>query len=276
MRRLREGLLARSDNPKAEMPFLDHLEELRWRILWSLLAVVVCSVVALGIVYYFNVVALLMEPGKGIFGEDWRPIYLVPTGGFFLYLQVSLSLGLVLGSPVIIYQVWRFFAPALDTHEKRAVVPALYLGLFLFLAGVALAYFIALPISLRFLVGFQIESVTPSYTATGYIGFVVQLLLAFGIVFELPVVVLILSVLGLVTPKFLRSKRRHAIVAIALVAAMISPGDVLQITILLMVPLVALYEFSIVLSAMVWRRREGKGSASQSFSPDEDSVPTEV
>ena len=269
MRRLREGLLARSDNPKAEMPFLDHLEELRWRILWSLLAAFVCTLAALGLAYYFNVVGLLMAPGREIFGEDWRPIYLAPGGGFFLYLQVSLTLGLLFASPVIVYHVWGFFSPALEKQEKRAIVPALYMGLVLFLAGVALAYFIALPISLRFLVGFQIESLTPNYTATGYIGFVVQLLLAFGIVFELPVVVLLLSVLGLITPAFLRTKRRHAIVAILLLASILSPGDVIQITILLMIPLLALYEFSIFLSVLVWRKRETRTQEADPSPPDD-------
>lgn len=273
MRRLRDGLLAKSANPKAEMPFLDHLEELRRRILWSLLAAALGSVAAFAIVHYFNVVGLLMTPGREIFGDDWRPIYLAPTGGFLLYVQVSLTLGLLFASPVIVYHVWGFFSPALEGHEKRAIIPALYMGLVLFLAGVALAYFIGLPISLRFLVGFQLESVTPSYTATGYIGFVVQLLLAFGIIFELPVVVLVLSVLGLITPTFLRSKRRHAIVAILLLASILSPGDVLQLTILLMVPLVALYEFSIVLSAIVWRSRANDGERADPAAP-QDSVAT--
>lgn len=274
MRRLSEGLLSKGDNPKAEMPFLDHLEELRWRILWSLLAVIVCSGVALAIGYYVDLIGLLLGPGRELFGEDWSPIYLAPTGSFFLYLQISFTVGVLFAFPVIAYQVWGFFAPALEKHEKRAIIPALYMGLVLFVVGVALGYFIALPISLRFLVGFQIESLTPNYTATGYLGFVVQLLLAFGVVFELPVVVLVLSVLGLITPGFLRNKRRHAIIVILLLASIISPGDVIQITILLMIPLIALYEFSIFLCVMVWRRREGREQPADA-APPEDSVAAE-
>ena len=273
MRRLREGLLARSDNPKAEMPFLDHLEELRWRILWSLLAVIVGAAVGLAVVHYYNVIGLLINPGREIFGEEWRLMYLAPGGGFFLYLQVSLTVGVLLAFPVIAYQGWSFFAPALEKHEKRAIIPSLYMGLLLFLAGVALAYFVALPITLRFLVGFQVESLTPNYTATGYIGFVVKLLLAFGIVFELPVVILVLSVLGVVTPAFLRARRRHALVAMLVLASLISPGDMINVTILLTVPLVALYEFSILLSAMIWRGREG-GAQQADPTPPEDSVAT--
>ena len=274
MKRLQEGLLARGENPKAEMPFLDHLEELRWRILWSLLAVIVGLGVGLAVVHYYNVIGLLIEPGREIFGEEWRLMYLAPGGGFFLYLQVSLTVGVLLAFPVIAYQGWSFFAPALEKHEKRAIIPSLYMGLFLFLAGVALAYFVALPITLRFLVGFQVESLTPNYTATGYIGFVVKLLLAFGIVFELPVVILVLSVLGVVTPTFLRTKRRHALVGMLVLASLISPGDMINVTILLTVPLVALYEFSILLSVMIWRGRESRAQEADA-TPPEESVATD-
>lgn len=274
MKRLQEGLLARGANPKAEMPFLDHLEELRWRILWSLLAVIVGLGVGLAVVHYYNVIGLLIEPGREIFGDEWRLMYLAPGGGFFLYLQVSLTVGVLLAFPVIAYQGWSFFAPALEKHEKRAIIPSLYMGLFLFLAGVALAYFVALPITLRFLVGFQVESLTPNYTATGYIGFVVKLLLAFGIVFELPVVILVLSVLGVVTPTFLRTKRRHALVGMLVLASLISPGDMINVTILLTVPLVALYEFSILLSVMIWRGRESREQEADP-TPPEESVATD-
>jgi len=273
LRRLRDGLLAQGANPKAEMPFLDHLEELRWRILWSLLAVIVGALVGLGIAYYYDVVGLLISPGREIFGDEWTLIYLAPGGGFFLYLQVSLAIGVLLAFPIIAYHAWGFFSPALEKHEKRAIIPSLYMGLVLFLAGVALAYFFALPITLRFLVGFQIESLTPTYTATGYIGFIIKLLLAFGIVFELPVVVLVLSVLGVVTPAFLRTKRRHALVGMLVLASLISPGDMINVTLLLTIPLIALYEFSILLSVLVWRGREGREQKADP-APPEDSVAT--
>ncbi len=274
MSRLRDGLLARGANPKAEMPFLDHLEELRWRILWSLLAVIVGTVIGLVVVRYFEVVELLVAPARAIFGDEYRLIYLAPTGGFFLYLQVSLTVGFLLAFPTIAYHAWGFFSPALEKHEKRAIIPSLYMGLVLFLIGVALAYFFALPITLRFLVGFETQSLLASYTATGYIGFVVKLLLAFGIVFELPVVVLVLSVLGVVTPRFLRTKRRHALVAMLVLASLISPGDAINVTIILAVPLIALYEFSILLSVMVWRKRE-KRDREADPTPPEDSVATD-
>ena len=269
MRRLREGLLARSDNPKAEMPFLDHLEELRWRILWSVLALIVCSVAGLVMVIYFDVVELLISPAIRVLGEDFKLIYLAPEAPFFLLLQLALAAGLVMASPVVIYQAWCFFAPALEDHEKRTIFPALLMGLVLFVAGVAMAYFIALPLALRFFSGILTNILTPEIAATPYFGFVVKLLLAFGILFELPVVVLVLSVLGVITPNFLRNKRRHAIVVILLLASILSPGDMINVTIVMTVPLIALYEFSIFLSVLVWRKRETRTQEADPSPPDD-------
>lgn len=260
-------------NPKAEMPFLEHLEELRWRILWSLLAVAVGFCAGLAVVYYLDVMRFLLSPVEALLGEDRRLIYLAPTDAFFVFLKVSLAIGVVLASPVVVYHVWSFLSPALEKHEKRAIVPALYLGVVLFAAGVALAYFVALPISLGFLMGFLTELMEPSWTGPAYIGFVVMLLLGFGVVFELPVVVMILSALGLVTPKFLREKRRWAIVAITVVACALSPGDVLSVSVLMMVPLALLYEFSILISTVMWRRRkERTEGVSEAEPPPEDAV----
>src|SRR5690606_31403204 len=148
-----------------------------------------------------------------------------------------------------------FLSPALLPSEKKAIVPSLYFGLVLFMAGVAMAYFVALPVTLQFTMGFQTESLQQAIVIEEYLSFVTRLLLAFGIVFEMPVVILLLTFLGLVTPEFLADKRRHAIAIITVVSAVITPGDVLTITLLMMVPLVILYEVSISLSRVVVRRR---------------------
>lgn len=256
MDRLRDGLLARkARNPKAEMPFLDHLEELRWRILRSLIAIIIGFAVGVVVVTSLDITNLLLEPGRAVFGEDWTPQVLAPTDTFFILLKVSITIGLILASPTIIYQVWAFLAPALERHERRAIVPALYMGLVLFIAGVVLAYFV-LPISLLFLTGLLSNLVEHNWTFGLYMGFVVKLLLAFGILFELPVVVLVLSAIGVVTPAFLRSKRRHAVVIIATLAAILSPGDVIVVTVIMMAPIYLLFEMSILISDVIWRRRE--------------------
>jgi sec-independent protein translocase protein TatC len=237
-----------------EMPFLDHLEELRWRLLWSLLALIVTTVIGFFVVTRLGVLPLLIDPIEP-FLEGTRLKYLSPTEPFFITLKLALIVGLLLASPVVIYQIWAFFAPALLPSEKKVIVPSLYLGLVLFAAGVAMAYYIVLPITLEFTMGFQTEALEQSIVIGEYMSVVTRLLLAFGIVFEMPVVITILSALGLVTPEFLVEKRRYAIAGITIASAVLTPGDVITITLLMMVPLVVLYEFSILLSRLMFRRR---------------------
>jgi sec-independent protein translocase protein TatC len=243
-------------NPKnaAEMPFLDHLEELRWRLLWSLLAVTVATVIGFLLVTQFDVLSLLIAPIVP-FLDGSKLKYLSPTDPFFITLKLALLVGLLLASPIVVYQIWAFLSPALLPSEKRAIVPSLYFGLALFMTGVAMAYYIALPVTLQFTMGFQTESLEQSIVISEYLSVVIRLLLAFGIVFELPVVILALSAMGLVTPELLAERRRHAIAGITILSAVITPGDVVTITILMMVPLILLYELSITLSKLVVRRR---------------------
>ncbi|HYH78803.1 MAG TPA: twin-arginine translocase subunit TatC [Longimicrobium sp.] len=237
-----------------EMPFLDHLEELRWRLIWSLIAITLCAVLGFFLVTRLDVLGLLVEPIKP-FLHGTKLKYLSPTEPFFITLKLAVSVGLVLASPIVIYQVWAFLAPALLPSEKRVIVPALYMGLVLFALGVTMSYKLVLPMTLSFTMSFQTESLEQNIVIGEYLSFVTRLLLAFGGVFELPVVILILSALGLVTPEFLASKRRHAVVIITVLAAVLTPGDVITLTMMMMVPLVLLYEFSILLSRMVTRRR---------------------
>jgi sec-independent protein translocase protein TatC len=249
------------------MPFLDHLEELRWRILWSLLALVLCSVVGFVVVQKFGVIEILIDPVEGYL-PDGRLFYLSPTDPFFITLKLAVLVGIIVAFPIVVYQVWSFLSPALEKHEKRVIVPSLYFGLILFASGVAMAYFIALPVTLPFLLGFQTEFLQGTLEVNRYFGFVTKLLIAFGVVFELPVVVMILSALGLVTPDFLKSKRRHAIVLITILASVLSPGDVITVTLLMMIPLVLLYEVSIVLSRVITRRREARIMGPPTEPPD--------
>ncbi len=239
----------------AEMPFLDHLEELRWRLLWGLLAIALGALAGFALVMYFDVLGILIKPIQP-FLEGTKLKYLSPTDPFFITIQLALLVGFLLALPVLAYQVWGFLAPALLPSERRVIIPSLYLGLVLFAIGVLMAYQLVLPMTLRFTMGFQTESLEQSIVVGEYLSVVTRLLLAFGIVFELPIVILILSVLGVVTPEFLASKRRHAIVAITILSAVLTPGDVITVTLMMMVPLVFLYEVSIVLSRIVTRKRE--------------------
>jgi sec-independent protein translocase protein TatC len=256
-------------NFRGEMPFLDHLEEMRWRILWALLALGIGAGVGIYLVVRFDVIHLLTSPLFVIMSEiqadnpefmGGNPIgklsYLDLTEPFFFKLKLGIITGLLLAFPILAYQVWAFLSPALEKREKRVIVPSLYFGLLLFAAGVAMAYFVALPVTIRFLLLFGAEDFVPVLTAGFYLSFVTRLLLAFGILFELPIVVMILSVLGLVTPAFLRKYRRHAIVVNTVLASFLSPGDIITVTLLMMIPLILLYEVGIILSAMIYRKKE--------------------
>jgi sec-independent protein translocase protein TatC len=242
-----------------EMPFLDHLEELRWRILWSLAALVVTTGLGFYLVTQFNVLGILIQPVCP-FVEDCRLKFLSPMDPFFITLKLAVLVGLVLAAPIIVYQIWAFLSPALLPSERRAIVPSLYLGVVLFAAGVLMAYFIVLPLALGFSMSFQTDALEQSIVAGEYLGVATRLLLAFGIVFEMPVVILVLSLLGLVTPEFLKAQRRYAVAIITVLSCMITPGDVGS-SIFMMIPLFILYEVSIVLSRVVSRRRVAAAAA---------------
>lgn len=238
------------------MPFLDHLEELRWRILYSLLAVAVGALIGWFLVTRFAVLGLLIEPIRPILGDDQKLAYLSPADPFFVTLKLTLTTGVILAAPVVIYQFWVFFAPALTRDEKRAIVPALYFGLLLFLSGMALSYFVALPLMFQFFAQFQQESLEQNITIGPYMAVVVRTLLGFGLVFELPVVMMVLAAVGVVSTERLKKGRQWAIVIITVVAAVITPGDIVILTVFLMVPLILLYEVGIVLARVVERKRE--------------------
>ena len=256
------------------MPFLDHLEELRWRILWSMLALIVGSIISFALVYYFGVLELLILPIRRAYDSpDLKLIFLSPADPFFVTLRLAIYGGIILSFPILVYQTWSFLSPALEKEERRAIMPALYLGMVLFMGGVALAYFAALPVTLEFFKAFLSESLEGSLEINATLGFVVKMLIAFGAVFELPIVILALSLMGLVTPAFLRAKRRHAIVLITILASFITPGDALTLTVMMMFPLILLYEFGIFLSAGVYRRKAKTEKAHQaSLEPPDGSV----
>jgi sec-independent protein translocase protein TatC len=241
------------------MPFMDHLEELRWRLLWSVLAVFIAAIVGYFIVTQLNVLGLLIRPIEP-FLEGSRLKYLSPMEPFFITLKLAVTVGLILASPVVIYQIWAFLSPALLPSEKRTIVPALYFGLVLFLVGVAMAYYLVLPLTLNFSMGFQTEALEQSIVIGEYLSVVTRLLIAFGLVFELPVVISVLAALGIVTPEFLSSKRRHAIAGITILSSLITPGDVMS-TVIMMIPLIFLYEISIAVAKILYRNRAARVEA---------------
>jgi len=235
------------------MPFWDHLEELRWRLIWSLIAVAIGTGVGFWLVTRFNVLGILVAPIRP-FLNGTRLKYLSPSEPFFITLKLAVLTGFLMAFPVVMYQVWSFLSPALKKEEKRVIVPSLYLGLGLFGVGVAFCYVIVLPMTLKFTMGFQTESLEQSIVIGEYMGMVLQLLLAFGAVFEMPIVLMVLGALGVVSPEFLSAKRRHAIVIITILCSLLTPGDVVTVTVMMMVPLLLLYEASIFLCKIVYPR----------------------
>ncbi len=192
------------------MPFLDHVEELRWRILKSLVAVLLASLVGWVVVEHVDVIRMLMRPIVPLL-PDGKLKFTSPTEPFLITLKFAFALGLLLASPVVIYQLWAFLTPALYPREKRLIVPALSVGVVLFLTGAGIAFQWLLPHILRMLFSFQPQVFSPIITADGYFSFAAQFLIAIGLAMELPLVVVILTALGLVTPQFLARNRRYAL-----------------------------------------------------------------
>ena len=236
------------------MPFLDHLEELRLRILRSLAAIIVGFGIGLWAVQQFQLVSVLKAP-IAPYLLDGKLIVTSPTEPVMIVFKLGFLVGLVLASPVILWQLWAFLAPALYEREKKALVPSLFIGLVLFLTGAVLAYLFVVPQALRVLFSFQSEAISPFITYDAWFGFVLQVVLALGISFELPLVMVILSWLGVIGPGELHRFRRYAVVCAFIAGAVLSPGADLLSMLMMTVPLLFLYEVGVAGSALVHRRR---------------------
>ena len=245
----------------AEMPFLDHLEELRWRIIWSLAAIILGVVAAFIVLQQFDIFKFLERPILPYLNGN-KLKYTHPADPFSVLISASFTIGIVLALPVILYQVWAFLAPALYKHEKRVVLPVIFGAIGLFVSGVSLSFYVVLPLAIGWLmkIAANTDALEPMITYRDYFSFAVNMSLAFGLCFELPIVILLLATLGLVTPEFLRKYRRHALVLCVVAGALLSPGDLVWTTILLAAPLYLLYELSVVLTVVVYRRRRKRAA----------------
>jgi len=238
-----------------EMPFLDHLEELRHRLFWSLGALVVCMMIAFTVVLQTDVIGVLAEPVLRYLPSG-KLIFTHPADVITISLKVAFGVGLLGAAPVIGYHVWRFLSPALHPHEKRLMIPVLLSATVLFCAGVYIGWRWVLPVMLDVLFGIQSASLQPMITATDYFSFMVTTCLAFGAASQTPIVVFALTALGIVTPKGMSKFRRHAMVGSVIVSAVVTPGDLIVMTALLALPLYGLYEVSIIVSAFTFRARQ--------------------
>ncbi len=232
------------------MSFIEHLEELRSRIIKSIIALFVGFVIT----YFFtsDIIELLTLPFKA--GGNAQLTLLAPTEGFMVQLKTAFLAGLVVSSPVIFYQFWKFIAPGLYEKEKHYVLPIVFWSVLLFFIGAVFAYHI-LPFAMKFFQSFATDDVGNFWSLGKYITFVTYLILAFGIVFELPLILYFSAKMGLVTPEFLRKKRRHAIIILLLLAALVTPPDVFT-QLVLVIPLILLYEISIFLTVIAVKQRK--------------------
>ena len=232
--------------PSGAMPFLDHLEELRSRLIVSLAAVLVLSVV--GYLLSDPVIAFVTRPVGKVY-------FMGVAEAFAVKIKVALFFGLFAGSPVVFFQAWRFVAPGLTAKEVRWVLPvALALTVF-FVAGAAFCFYLVLPVGVEFLMGFATDSLAPMISVSRYISFVGWMTIAFGLVFELPVVIFLLGRMGVVSAQDLRRHRRFAIVAILVVAAIATPSPDAFSQLLLAGPLYLLFELSVALVAITGRKK---------------------
>ena len=245
-----------SGSNSSEMPFLEQLEDLRWRLFKVALALAIGIGTSFVLIFskQVDVVAILSEPIRPFIRG--KLIVTHPGDLFDIAMDAAITLGLIAASPVIVWQIWGFLSPALYKHEKKIVIPALVGAALLFLMGAALAFEYVIPVTLQFFASFQSDVVDIMPTVKDYMGFVISMCLAFGAVFELPVVIALLSALGIVQPQYLSKFRRHAAVGCLIAAAVITPGSDPTSLLLLTIPLYGLYEVSITLSRLIARRRE--------------------
>ena len=238
------------------MPFLDHLEELRWRLLKGIVALMVGIGVSMSICMNpkYDVIALLIKP-IAPFLTGSSLVYTHPVEPFSILLKIAIGLGFVLASPVIAYQIWAFLSPALMPRERKVLIPVLVGAALLFLGGIAVSVFVFVPVTMSLMQTIQTSALRQMISADDYFGFLFSISLAFGAMFELPIVILALTALGLITPKLLTKYRRHAFVICLVVCEIITPGDVIISTLVLFVPVYGLYELSIIVSWFVHRAR---------------------
>lgn len=261
---------------EGEMSFLEHLEELRWHIIRSILAIVVFMITAFVFKNFIFDKVILAPRNPSFFtnrilcqlGEylnttalciNSKPFNLINikmSGQITTHIAVSMVAGLILAFPVILWEFWQFFKPALKSNEAKYAKGAVMAASLLFFTGVLFGYYMLAPLSIHFLSSYDISAdVVNQINVRSYIGTLTSICLATGLVFELPIIAFFLTKIGVITPKFLRKYRKHAIVVIFIVSAIITPPDVFSQT-LVAIPLLILYEVSIFISARVMKQKE--------------------
>lgn len=239
------------EDEELEMSFLDHLEELRWRLIFALIGVVAGTVICwIFIDFIINQVLLAPAIKAGVILQNLKPF-----GQLFMYMQVAIIGGIVLSIPNIIYQIWKFISPALRENERKYITSIVIFTTLCFLVGILFAYYVMLPLSLSFAAQFGTEAIENNFAIDEYFSIIISIILGAGLVFELPMLSFFLSKIGILSPQFMRKFRKHALVAILVLSAFLTPGTDPVSQIVLAVPLVLLYEISIFVSKVSQKKK---------------------
>ena len=268
---------------QGEMSFFEHLEALRWHIIRAAIAVLIFAIAAFalytrifnGIImapvhanfwtyrvmcdmgHWLHSLSSFFDPDSFCVKElNFHLINTEMAGQFNLQLNSSIMIGLICGIPYLLFELWRFIRPALHEKERKAASGFVFYASFLFFLGVIFGYYVVTPLSVRFFASYTVsDTITNMFSIDSYMSAVTTLTLVAGIVFQLPIVVYILSTLGILTPQFMRRTRRYATVIILVLAAIITPSPDALTMLIVAMPLFLLYEFSIVVSGFVQRRK---------------------
>lgn len=230
------------------LTFLGHLEELRKRLIWVVVVIIIGALVCFQFVETF--VDLITQPAQQL-----EFIYLSPPELFIAHIKISLVMGLVLTMPFTLLQIWLFLKPGLTKTEKSFLVLALLAASTFFLLGTGFAFYVIVPFTIKFFIGVATPQITPLFSFESYVNFVSSILLSFGLIFEMPLLVVILTQLGFVTPEKLKKSRKVITLIIFVVAAILTPPDVISQT-LMAAPMLVLFEISLVLSKLVFNRKQ--------------------
>ncbi|MFI5173971.1 MAG: twin-arginine translocase subunit TatC [Terriglobia bacterium] len=245
-----------SETSESKMSFFDHLEELRRRILYSAVGFVVAFFVCW--TYWEPIYNYLAKPINDVLGGE-KLIYLNPTEPFTLSMKLGFIGGIFLASPWLLWQLWLFISPGLYKNEKRFALPFVLFSSVLFVAGGAFGYYLAFPYTLKFLIGYA-PSFKPQVTISEYFDLASMVLIGLGIIFQLPVLIMVLSAFGLITPRFLWKNFQYAVLIIAILAAIITPTTDIPTMMLFMAPMLGLYLIGIPISWIFARKRAKKRS----------------
>jgi sec-independent protein translocase protein TatC len=240
----------RSRSVDDKMPFLEHLGELRVRIMRSLFALLGALLIALP--FSERITDFLARPVTKL---GYKLVFTAPAEAFWVQMKVALITGLFIASPAILYQVWAFIAPGLHAHERKYAAPFVIIGSLMFILGGAFALLVVTPYAIAFLLSYARDTLQPMITLENHVGFILKFTLAFGLVFELPLLLTVLSRMGVVTPKMLARNRKYAILGAFIAGAILTPTPDAFNQALMAGPLILLYEVGIVCARLFGRRR---------------------